>query len=95
MWRSFGAGIAGALIGWQLAKTGAKVVILEAGQRVDRSKGVGIAYSGLFPTIPEGAYPNSPWAPTPSVLDPNSYYVQTGSDLFGGNDGRATHQPCC
>lgn len=80
-----GAGIAGALIGWQLAKNGAKVVILEAGPTVDRSKGPGTAFASLISTIPEAAYPTSPWAPTPTVLDPNSYYVQTGADMFGSN----------
>lgn len=80
-----GSGIAGALIGWQLARSGAKVIILEAGPTMDRSKGVGTAFGGLIPTIPEAAYPNSAWAPTPSVLDPNSYFVQTGPDMFSSN----------
>ncbi len=80
-----GAGIAGALIGWQLAKGGAKVIILEAGPPMDRSTGVSRAFASAIPGLPEAAYPNSPWAPTPSSLDPNSYYVQTGPDMFNSN----------
>jgi choline dehydrogenase-like flavoprotein len=78
-----GSGIAGALIGWQLAQSGAKVIILEAGPPMDRSTGVARAFASAIPTLPEAAYPNSPWAPTPSTLDPTSYYVQTGPDMFG------------
>jgi choline dehydrogenase-like flavoprotein len=77
-----GAGVAGALIGWQLATAGAKVVILEAGPTVDRSTGPATAFGSLISTTPEAAYPLSPWAPKPSVLDPNGYYVQAGPDTF-------------
>jgi choline dehydrogenase-like flavoprotein len=80
-----GAGIAGALIGWQLAMAGVKVVILEAGPTVDRTKGAPTAFGSLISTTPEAAYPISDWAPKPSVLDPNSYYVQSGPDTFGSN----------
>ncbi len=80
-----GAGIAGALIGWQLAKSGAKVVILEAGPPMDRSKGVGTAFGSPIVSLPESPYPNSPWAPTPKSTDPQSYYVQTGPDMFSSN----------
>lgn len=80
-----GSGIAGALIGWQLAKGGAKVIILEAGPPMDRSTGVARAFASAIPSLPEAAYPTSPWAPTPSSLDPNSYYVQTGPDMFASN----------
>ena len=59
-----GSGIAGALIGWQLAKAGARVVILEAGPPVDRSKGPATAFANLISTTPEAAYPISPWAPS-------------------------------
>ncbi|MEZ4530055.1 MAG: GMC family oxidoreductase [Thermomicrobiales bacterium] len=80
-----GSGIAGALIGWQLAQSGAKVIILEAGPPMDRSTGVARAFASAIPSLPEAAYPSSPWAPTPSSLDPNSYYVQTGPDMFSSN----------
>jgi choline dehydrogenase-like flavoprotein len=80
-----GAGIAGALIGWELASQGAKVVFLEAGPVMDRSTGVARAFGSLASTVPEAAYPISPWAPSPSVLDPHGYYVQTGPDLFGSS----------
>src|SRR5262245_38193317 len=80
-----GSGVAGALIGWRLATAGAKVLILEASPTFDRSKGVATAFASLISTTPEAAYPISSWAPKPSVLDPNGYYVQTGPDLFGSN----------
>lgn len=80
-----GSGVSGALIGWQLAKAGAKVIILEAGPPMDRSTGVARAFASAYPSVPEAAYPNSPWAPTPSTLDPNSYFVQTGPDMFVSN----------
>ncbi len=80
-----GAGIAGALIGWQLAKNGAKVIYLEAGPPMDRSKGVPTAFGSPIVSLPESPYPNSPWAPTPKSIDPHSYYVQTGPDLFSSN----------
>lgn len=80
-----GAGIAGALIAWQLATSGAKVVVLEAGPVVDRSTGPKTAFAQLVSSTPEAAYPLSPWAPKPSVLDPNGYYVQKGPDTFSSN----------
>lgn len=80
-----GSGVAGALIGWQLAMDGARVIILEAGPPMDRNTGVQRAFSSAIVSLPEAAYPNSPWAPTPSSLDPNSYYVQTGPDMFASN----------
>ncbi|MCA9858821.1 MAG: GMC family oxidoreductase [Thermomicrobiales bacterium] len=80
-----GSGVAGALIGWQLAQSGAKVIILEAGPPMDRSTGVSRAFASAIPSLPEAAYPNSPWAPTPSSLNPQSYYVQTGPDMFASN----------
>ena len=52
---------------------------------MDRSTGVARAFASAIPSLPEAAYPNSPWAPTPSSLDPNSYYVQTGPDMFNSN----------
>jgi len=80
-----GAGIAGALIGWQLAKGGAKVVILEAGPPMDRARGVGTAFGSPIVSLPESPYPQSLWAPTPKSTDPQSYYVQTGPDMFSSN----------
>lgn len=77
-----GSGVAGALIGWQLATSGAKVVIVEAGPTFDRSTGVARAFSSLAPEVPEAAYPINPWAPKPSTLDPHAYLVQTGPDPF-------------
>lgn len=77
-----GAGIAGALIAWRLASAGARVVIIDSGPVVDRAKGIAQALSRSPTGIPEAASPVVEWAPKPSTLDPHSYFVQTGPDLF-------------
>lgn len=80
-----GTGIAGALIGWRLASNGARVIMLEAGPPVDRSTGPAIAFSGLASTVPDAAYPQVPWAPSPATLDPDNYLVQSGPNPFVSN----------
>lgn len=76
-----GAGVAGALIGSRLAAAGARVVILDAGPRVDRDQGVE-RYRAAIAKTPESPYPGTPWAPRPDVLDLDQYYVQTGPERF-------------
>ncbi|MCC6313894.1 MAG: GMC family oxidoreductase, partial [Thermomicrobiales bacterium] len=80
-----GSGIAGALIAWKLASAGAKTIVLEAGPVFDRAQGVPNAFASLTTSLPESPYPVSPWAPIPSLLDPNSYFVQTGPNDFASN----------
>ena len=67
-----GAGVAGALIGWQLARAGARVVILEAGPRVDRA-GVVARHRASVVKAPGALYPAPAGAPR---------YVQAGPEPF-------------
>jgi len=76
-----GAGVAGLLVAWQLAKAGAKVVVLESGPSVDRGKAVETFRAAVAKT-PESAYPDVPYAPRPLTVDPSNYYVQDGPDNF-------------
>jgi choline dehydrogenase-like flavoprotein len=76
-----GAGVAGALIGSRLALSGAKVVILESGPRVDRDEAVN-RYRGALAKTPESPYPGTDWAPRPDTLDLDLYYVQSGPEKF-------------
>jgi glucose dehydrogenase len=81
-----GSGVAGALVGWQLAKAGAAVTILEAGPPIDREAAVE-KFRAATAKVPESPYPNTAWAPRPSVLDigipGTGYFVQEGPDTFG------------
>jgi glucose dehydrogenase len=77
-----GAGIAGALTAAELARTGVKVVMLEAGPRVDRAQAVEKNRMSPVRGTPEAAYPDSVWAPRPTVVDLKGYYVQDGPELF-------------
>jgi choline dehydrogenase-like flavoprotein len=78
-----GSGIAGALVATALARRGAKVVMLEAGPRVDRAKALAQQQNALVRDIPEAPYPSVPYAPKPATLDPKNYLVQKGPELFG------------
>src|SRR5215813_3198472 len=81
-----GSGVAGALVGWQLARAGAAVTILEAGPTIDRDAAVEV-FRAATAKVPESPYPNTAWAPRPSVLEigiPGSgYFVQDGPEPFG------------
>ena len=78
-----GAGISGALAATELARQGVKVAVLEAGPRVDRAEAVQTERQSSIRGIPESPYPSVPYAPRPSTLDPKSYYVQDGPEMFG------------
>lgn len=77
-----GAGVAGALAAAELAASGVRVTIVEAGPRVDRAKAVD-TFRRAAAKVPEAPYPSLPYAPRPTVLDPDGYYVQRGPDTFG------------
>lgn len=78
-----GAGVAGTLVGYRLAKAGVKVVILESGPWVDRAEAVRTYQSNPIKT-PESPYPMQAYAPRPSVLSlRDGYYVQDGPATFG------------
>ena len=76
-----GAGISGALVAERLAAAGVKVLILEAGPRIDRGQAVVRFFDALI-KVPECAYPNTAYAPHPRSEDLDFYYVQTGPDKF-------------
>jgi choline dehydrogenase-like flavoprotein len=76
-----GSGVAGALVASRLARAGVRVVILEAGPPIARSEALA-NYRNAAIRTPDAPYPSPPYAPAPSVLDPQGYYVQDGADLF-------------
>jgi len=76
-----GAGISGALVAERLATAGVKVLILEAGPRIDRPSAIVRFYDALI-KVPECAYPNTAYAPHPRSDDLDFYYVQTGAAKF-------------
>jgi choline dehydrogenase-like flavoprotein len=76
-----GAGVAGMLAAWKLAQAGVKVLVLEAGPPVNRAEAVE-NYRNAVAKTPESPYPDTSYAPRPTVLDLEGYYVQEGPDLF-------------
>jgi glucose dehydrogenase len=79
-----GAGVAGSLVAWRLASSGARVLVLESGPRVDRGQAL-LTFRSAIAKTPESPYPDVPHAPRPSVLDLEGYYVQDGPQLFKSN----------
>lgn len=71
-----GAGVAGLLAAWRLAKAGVKVLVLEAGSRGERHEALAAFHRALVKT-PESPYPPAPHAPQPSVLHPDRYCAAT------------------
>lgn len=71
-----GAGVAGVLIAYKLAQAGVDVLVLEAGPRVNRREAL---------ETPGSPYPEVPYAPRPSVIALQEYYVQDGPELFKSN----------
>ncbi len=99
-----GAGVAGAILARRLASAGLDVVVLEAGEAT------GLTWEGYQDNIrqflgtaakvPNSAWPNSPAAPSPNVLDivpltpggppgVNGYFVQMGPIPFGSDYQRS------
>jgi choline dehydrogenase-like flavoprotein len=77
-----GSGVAGSLVAARLAKAGVKVLILEAGPRVQRAAALA-QYRDTLIKIPESPYPDTPFAPHPVSANPDHYYLQDGPDKFG------------
>lgn len=81
-----GAGAVGGMLAWRLAGQGAKVLLIEAGPRIDRSTAVQHFYQSAVKG-PNSPYPNQDYAPHP--MHASDYMVQAGPDVFGGSFMRA------
>jgi choline dehydrogenase-like flavoprotein len=78
-----GAGIAGTLVAYRLARVGVRVLVLEAGTWVDRAEAVRRYRTNPVKT-PDAPYAELAHAPRPTVLDlRDGYYVQDGTATFG------------
>ena len=82
-----GSGVAGSLVAARLAKAGFKVLILEAGPRVQRAAALA-QYRDALIKIPEAPYPDTPYAPHPKSDDPDHY-------LLAGRTGQVRAAPIC
>jgi len=78
-----GSGVAGSLVATRLARAGVKVLVLEAGPRVQRNAAL-TRYREALIKIPEAPYPDTAHAPRPKSDDPDHYFLQSGPDKFGG-----------
>jgi glucose dehydrogenase len=76
-----GSGVAGALTAARLAQAGVKVLILEAGPRVQRGQALH-QFERALSKIPESPYPNPGYAPHPLTDELDNYFVQAGPDKF-------------
>lgn len=76
-----GAGVAGMLVAYRLAQAGARVLVLEAGPTITRNEAV-TNYRNAVAKTPESPYPDTFYAPRPTVLDLEGYYVQAGPVFF-------------
>lgn len=76
-----GSGIAGALLGAQLAADGVKVAFLEAGARVERQDAVQTYWNALI-KVPECPYPPVEQAMHPISNNLDYWYEQAGPDKF-------------
>jgi choline dehydrogenase-like flavoprotein len=73
-----GSGVAGALCAWRLAQKGLKVLILEAGPRIER-KDIVQGFVGAHHLDLSAGFPNERWAPRPDWGTPTDDYIrQTG-----------------
>ncbi len=75
-----GSGIAGSLMAERLTQKGIKVLILEAGDNVDRGEAFN-RYTNAVLKIPESAYMEQAHAPFPTTLN-DKYFIQKGKEIF-------------
>lgn len=76
-----GAGISGALLAAGLSQKGLKVIVVEAGPRVDRAEAV-VRFQNASLKTPECPYPRTEFSPSPVVHEPHAFYIQKGPDIF-------------
>ena len=76
-----GSGVAGALTAARLTKAGVKVLILEAGPRVDRRQAL-VQFERAPVKTPESPYPNPSHAPHPIEGALDDYLIQAGPEKF-------------
>jgi glucose dehydrogenase len=77
-----GSGVAGSLLATRLASAGVKVLVLEAGPRVDRAEALE-RFARAVIKVPSSPYAGAPHAPFPREEQPDGYYVQAGPETFG------------
>ena len=75
-----GAGVAGALMAWSLARAGVRVTVVEAGPEVDRGAAVE-RFEQSAVRVPEAPYPTVPYAESPATIG-DTYIRQIGPDPF-------------
>jgi choline dehydrogenase-like flavoprotein len=77
-----GSGIAGAMCAWRLASRGVKVLVLEAGPRIERAE-IGREFMTAAKLDLSAGYPNPPWAPRPDwgTSEGNGYIRQVGDPV--------------
>ena len=78
-----GAGVAGSLLAYKLAGAGVKVLLLEAGPRIDRAESVA-RFQASARKGPNSPFVASPIAPHPDTEDMGAYYLNEGPDCFMG-----------
>lgn len=77
-----GAGAVGSMMAWQLALKGVKVLLLEAGPRIERATAVQHFFASAEKG-PNSPYPSQPYAPHP--MHAQDHLVQAGPAVFGGS----------
>ncbi|WP_019574536.1 FAD-dependent oxidoreductase [Curvibacter lanceolatus] len=77
-----GAGAVGSMMAWQLAQKGVKVLLIDAGPRIERANAIQHFFASAEKG-PNSPYPSQPYAPHP--MHPQDHLVQAGPAVFGGS----------
>lgn len=80
-----GSGVAGSLLALGLAQSNAKVLIIEAGDNIDRYKAIDNYMATPARNNDTPYSPINKLAPYPPMMNPNDYYIQMGPDQFQSN----------